>query len=73
MHREHLIEHARRDEIIMWTDELNAHDHRFDPADQKKHQGINDVQDAQALVIDGGHPVVKLSDERTRSYVGPKR
>src|SRR5260221_260442 len=34
---------------------------------------VCDVQDAQALVIDGGHPVVKLSDERTRRYVGPKR
>ena len=37
---------------------------RFDPADHKKKQGINDVQDAKPLVIDGRHPVVKRIDDR---------
>jgi len=38
MHREHLIEQAGRNELIMRTDELDAHDRRFDPADHKKNQ-----------------------------------
>ena len=73
MHREHSIEYFRRDEIVMWTNELDAHDRRFDPANHKKHQGISDVQDAQPLVIDRGHPFVKLSGQRTRRHAGPKR
>ena len=66
MHREHPIEDLGRDKIVVWTDQLNAHDRRFDPADHEKHQGVNNVQNAQSFVIDGGYPLVEVIDQRRR-------
>jgi hypothetical protein len=57
----------------MWTDKLYAHDCGFDAADDEKHQGINDVQDAQPLMVDSGYPLVKPGDKRKRDRVGPER
>jgi hypothetical protein len=64
MHGEHAVEYLRRDEIVVWRHELNPHDQCFDPADHQKKQGINDVQDAKPLVVDGRNPVVKRIDNR---------
>ena len=66
VHREHPVEHLRRDEIVVRTNELDPHDGRFNSADHEKHQRIKDVQDAQPFVIDGGHPFVECFDERAR-------
>ena len=63
VHGEQPVEHLGRNKIVVRTDELNADDHRLDPADQQKQQGINDVQNAQPLVIDGRHPIVEPSDK----------
>ena len=64
MHGEHPVEHLRRDEIVKRTDELDPHDRRLNSPDYKKHQRIKDVQEAEAFVIDGGHPLVKLLHKR---------
>jgi hypothetical protein len=42
------------------TDELDPHDGRLYSPDHKKEQRIKDVQDAEAFVIDGCHPLMKL-------------
>ncbi len=60
MHGEHAVEHLRRDEVVVRTDQLDAHDRRFHSSDHEKHQRIEDVQDAEAFVIDGGHPLVEF-------------
>ena len=72
MHGEHSIEYFGRYEIVMWTDELDAHDGRFDAADHEKHQGIKYVQDAQPLMVDGGYPLMKPGDKGKGSRVGPE-
>ncbi len=66
MHREHSVEDLGRNKIVVRTDKLDADNSRLDPGDHEKHQGINDVQNAQPLVINGRNPVVKPSDNRTR-------
>src|SRR5580658_8372296 len=70
MHREHSVEHLRRDEIVMRTYELDTHDRRFHSSADEKYQRVKDVQDAQSLVIDGGHPLVKPVHERARRRLG---
>ena len=70
MHGEHSVEDLWRNKVVMWTDKLDADDGRFDPADQEKHQGINDVQNAQPLVIDGRHPFVQRIHERISRCLG---
>jgi hypothetical protein len=66
MHGEHPVEDLRRDKIVMRTNQLNAHDRRFDSADHEKNQGVDDIQNAQPLVIDGRNPFVELIDKGTR-------
>ena len=66
MHREHAVEDLGRNKIVVRTDQLDAHDRRLDPADHEKHQGVEDVQDAQPLVIDGGTPTRGALDQRRR-------
>ena len=45
------------------TNQLDPHDRRFDPADHEKNKRIEDVHDAQTLVIDGRDPLVQPIDE----------
>ena len=40
MHGEHAVEDLRRNEIVVRPDQLDAHDGRFDAADDEKHQGV---------------------------------
>ena len=70
MHREHPVEHLRRHEVGVRGNQLDPHDHRFDAPDHQEHQGIDDVQDPEALVVDGGDPLVQSLDERPRCHVG---
>ena len=59
MHREHAIENFGRNEVIVRDHQLNSHDGGLDAADDQHHQGVDDVHNAQALVIDGGDPAVQ--------------
>ena len=65
MHGEHAVEDLRRHEVVVRNHELDAHDRRFNPADDEKDQRVKDVEDAQPLVIDGRHPFVKHLDPWT--------
>ena len=64
VHGEHAIEDLRRNEIVVRPDELHAHDGRFDAAECEKDQRVQNVEDAEALVIHGGHPLVQAERER---------
>ncbi len=60
MHGEHPVEDLGGDEIVQRTDELDPHDRRLNSPDYQKQQRIKDVQEAEAFVIDGRDPLVKL-------------
>ena len=60
MHREHAVEDLRRNKIVVRMHQLDANDQGFDSTDHQEQQGGEDVEDAQPLVIDRGHPLVKL-------------
>jgi hypothetical protein len=63
MHREHPVEYLGRHQVVVRNHELEAHDRRFNPADDEKDQRIPDVQNAQSFVIDGRHPFVNSVHE----------
>ena len=65
MHREHAVEDLGRHQVVVRNHELDAHDRRFNPADDEKGERKADVQDAQPLVIDGRHPFVNPIHEGT--------
>ena len=56
MHGEHAIEHLWRDKIVVRAHQLDADNGCFNTADDEKNQGVKDVQNTQALVIDRGYP-----------------
>ena len=64
VHGEHAIEHLRRNKIVVRAHQLDAHDDRFDAADDKKKEGVEDVHHAQPLVIDRGYPFVQCCNPR---------
>src|SRR6266853_924762 len=59
MHGEHAIEHLWRDKIVVRVHQLDADNGCFNTADDEKNQGVKDVQNTQALVIDRGHPLMQ--------------
>jgi hypothetical protein len=59
MHGEHAVENLRGYKIVVRVHQLYADNDRFEPSDCKKDQGIKDVQNTQALVVDRGHPLVQ--------------
>ena len=59
VHSEHLIEKLRRNEIVVRTDKLDAQNHGLNAADYEEDQGVEDIKDAEALVVYGGDPVVE--------------
>jgi len=59
MHGEHAIEHLWRDKIVVRANQLDADNGCFNTADDEKNQGVKDVQNTQALVIDRGHPLMQ--------------
>ena len=65
VHCEHLIEYLRRYEMIVRNDKLYAHDRRFDSADHKKHQRVQDVHDAKFFMVHRGYPVVEPIADRS--------
>ena len=64
MHGEQAIEDLRRNKMIVREHQLNADDERFDAGDHKKQQGVENIEDAQPLVINRGHPFVKRVNPR---------
>ena len=66
MHGEHAIESLRGNEMIVGNDELDAHDGGFDAADHEEKDGVEDVEDAEALVVNSGDPGVEQVAERAR-------
>ena len=64
MHGEQPVEDLGRNKIVVRTNKLNANDGRFHSGDHQKHQRINDVQNAQSLVVNGGNPIVEPGDNR---------
>jgi len=71
VHGEDAVEGLRRDEVVVRADQLDPHDGRFDPADHQEEQRVDDVEQADALVIDGGHPLLEPVEERLRGGLGP--
>ena len=54
------------------TEQLPAHQQRLDAADHQEDQAMQDVHDADLLVIDGGHPVVEpVVQQSAASSPGP--
>ena len=56
MHREQLIEDLGADYVETGRGQLRAHQQRLDAADNEHDEGGDAVEDANALVIDGGDP-----------------
>jgi len=63
VHGEHPIEHLRRNKVVVRADQLDADNRCLDPADHKKNQGVDDVHNAQSLVIHCRYPFVEVIDE----------
>src|SRR5258708_19741368 len=59
MHREHPVKDLRRNKVLVGRAELDADDRGLNSTDQKKNQGIKDIHDAEPLVINCCHPIVK--------------
>ena len=59
VHREHAVENFRRNKMIVRNDELDPHDGRFDAADHEEDQRVDDVENAQLLVVHGDNPIVE--------------
>ncbi len=54
--------------MVVRNRELDPHDGGFDSADHQEHQGINDVQDAEPLVIDGRDPLMHAVEQRLGAF-----
>src|SRR5258707_15669632 len=50
--------------------ELNANDEGLDSTDREKQQSRENVENSQPLVIDRGHPLMKLVDPGPGLYLG---
>ena len=74
MHREQAIEYLRRHDAGVWYGELKANRRSLQTGDQEKEQAARDVHDAEAFVIDGDDPFVKLAEngQRLRIVLGAK-
>ena len=69
MHGEHLVEELRGNEMIVRNDELNTHDGGFNATDHEEQDGVEDIQEAETLVVNGGDPGIKEIAERARRFV----
>ena len=58
------------EEVVARPEQLPAHQQRLDAADDQEDHGHEDVQDADLLVIDGGHPVVEHGRPGRRRRLG---
>ena len=56
VHREQRVEHLRADQRVVGRPQLQADDQRFEAADDEEGACRDAVQDADALVVDGGEP-----------------
>ena len=69
MHGEHLIEELRGDEMVVGNDELDAHDGGFNATDYEEEDGVEDIEDAEALVVNGGDPGIEEVAKGARRLV----
>ena len=58
VHGEQLVEGLRRDEMIVRDGQLDAHDRGFQAADHQEQDAVDDVHQAELLVIDRDDPLV---------------
>src|SRR5271167_51703 len=66
MHGKHLIEELRRDEMIVRNNELVAHDGGFDAADHEEQDGVENVENSETFMVNGGDPGIQNLAEGTR-------
>jgi hypothetical protein len=59
VHREHPVEHLRRHEVVVRIHQLDADDERLQAGNREEHEREENVEQADPLVIDGGHPPVQ--------------
>ncbi len=64
VHGEQLVVEFRREEVVVRDGKLNADGHRLGSGDEKEEERINDVENAQLLVIDGDHPAMQPLEQR---------
>ena len=59
MHREELVEDVGRHQVAVRPRELQAHDQRLEATDAEEDERRDEVEDADALVVDRGDPRVR--------------
>ena len=71
MQGEHAVENLGRNKVVVRTHQLNPDDGGFNSSNDEEDQRIENVEDAQALVIYGGDPLVqRLKPCPVRAYSG---
>jgi len=58
VHCEELVKHLRRNKVIVWNRELDAHQGCFNAADNQENEGVHDVHQAELLVIHRRQPLI---------------
>src|ERR1035441_1588748 len=58
MHGEESIEYLRAHKVIVRNGQLNPHQQRLRSGEDQKDERIDDVHDADLLVVHGGEPLV---------------
>lgn len=64
VHGEHAFEDLGRDEIVVRMHQLNANNESLNPAQHQKDERVNDVENAQPLMIDRRDPLMQQIDPR---------
>src|ERR1700730_16544795 len=65
MHGEEAVVDLRAKKMIVGDGQLNAYKDGFRASDQQEEDGIEDIEDAEALVVDRGHPPMQPFQERS--------
>jgi len=58
-----LVEELRRDEVVMRDGQLDTHNRGFEAADHQKQDAVEDVHQAEFLVIYGDDPFMHLVEQ----------
>src|SRR6516164_58083 len=66
MHGEHAVKGLRRDEVVVGNDKLETHDGGFDAADHEEQDGVQNIKDAEAFVVNSGDPGIESVAKRAR-------
>ena len=70
VHRQESVEDLRRNDAGIRKGELQAHRARLQTGDDEEDQPEADVHQAEALVVDGDHPLVHLAEQWQLCRVG---